>query len=356
MKAKFSTGNGALRAFRRRIPFALVCLCLFAPARAAEAPEWQKACETLPDTNCVVWIQFDPNGGVVDFFRPFAGVTIVEATRDSPQKVLRILVHLAAEPATPNGAVQVAVDSRPFAAMSFTHCAGLDCIGETQISSGDVATLERAQSLEIQAPNFKAISPIRNFAAARAGKGRTIAEVNAEMAAAQQRIREEMQKSIDKLNKQRADEEAKRAKEILDEAPAARKPGGFCAALKRVMADVPDQFKSIKDKKDNRGWSSRVNLPGSGTCRLDINSIYSNYSCTTSFRSREVADKQMASLAQMVGKCLSDRKARPTEGAIDQLPMISFDKKGSKVDVWVTLQRQKSGNVSLYDVDVSVSD
>jgi hypothetical protein len=303
-------------------------------------------CEALPDTNCSTRIQFgDQSGGpVAALAEPLAIVQILEATRGSPDKKLQVLVRFQAEPMSQNGTIQVSVDTKPFADVPFVRCLGLYCIGETQIGAVDVATLEGAKSFEIQAQSVKVSSPIRDFAAARASTGRTLAEVKAEGERLQQDLQKRLQKRAAEIN-----EAAKKADEarFLADAPAGRPQEGFCAALKRVMAAVPDDFKSIIGEYSGLNFSTRVNVPGNGKCEIDSNKVSSSYTCSASFRLREVADKQLASLAQLVGKCLPDQKAERRAGN-DGFPRISFDNRKTKIDVYMYIGKTAGGGG--YDV------
>jgi invasion protein IalB len=190
MKLKVTMAAGALRTPSwLHMALAVFCLCLPVPAGAAgaDAPEWQKFCEAVPDTNCVTWIQVSAQNG------SSAVISIVEPTRNSPQKMLRIVAHFEGAPPPQNGAAQVIVDAKPFADVPFARCAGADCLGEKQISAADVATLESAKSFVVQAATVQVSSPIGNLAAARAGRGKTFAEVKAEG----ERLIQELQKRAD---------------------------------------------------------------------------------------------------------------------------------------------------------------
>jgi hypothetical protein len=133
----------------------------------------------------VTWTRIEQGGRMV------AEVGVVEPRRDSPAKALRVTVHFEAAPPSEKGAVQVTLDAKPFAEVPFIRCTGSDCFGDKQISAADVATLEGAKSLEIQAQNIKVSAPIDNFAEARAGRGKTLAELNAELSEKMKKMAEE---------------------------------------------------------------------------------------------------------------------------------------------------------------------
>ena len=351
----------------RYVPLALVYLCQPLPAAATDMAQakWQKYCEALPDTNCSTFIQFgDQNGGPVGRGAPLAQVFILEPTRVSPTKVFRVVVHFQNAPQSQNGIIQVTVDAQPFANVPFVRCFGSDCVGDKQISAADVATFEGAKSFEIQSGEIKVSSPIGKFVEERAGRGRTFAEVNAEVKEQQEHLQQELLKKAKEVNERL--KEASKTK-FLTDAPAARRQERFCAVLKRVMAAVPDDFKSIMGAPDEfnksvpdeykesvgQDYSSRISIPGSGKCKIDANTVSPSYTCTATFKGREVADKQMAALAQLVGKCLPDVKAERDNG-LDGSPTITFDNRKSNVEVWITSDKTHNVDGDYYEVGLWV--
>lgn len=82
----------------------------------------------------------------------------------------------------------------------------------------------------------------------------------------------------------------------------------FCAAVKRVLAQRPSNFKRIRGKKDILGtWVATLSLPGMGHCAVD--SGYGEldgygYSCDVRAKARAEADRAIDSLARQTLPCL----------------------------------------------------
>jgi invasion protein IalB len=321
------------------VSLVIVLSCRGLPADAVEvaAPKWMKVCGG-PDSDpfCTTMAQLEQT----------MTVQLLEPVRDPSIRKLRVLVGITDPAKAPSlkDTIRISVDSKRFLEMPIVICNTAYCGAEKQLSDGDLAMLAGANSLEIDAPGKSVNAPMGNFAAIRAGKGMTEAEYQAEMA----RLQEELQKKLERAIEDQKEKLKNGGRTFLTDAPAARPQEGFCAALKGVMAAAQGDFKSIRGEPVYGGFVPRISIPGSGECDIDP----LGYWCKTSFKLREVADKQMTSLAQSVGKCLPNVKAERSKSD-DGFPTIEFDNKTSTVDI--TLSKPIEKHIDAYDVTLTVS-
>lgn len=317
--------NSRLRAGAILLVLAALVLSTRIPAAMAQdvTPKWQKLCEELPDTNCITAIQ--------DLTAPrtSVGFQILEPKRDAPSKILRILIQFPEAPASQSGTIKIALDGKPFAEMPFAQCPQANfCFGQKPLSDGEIVVLERTKAIQVRSEAVTFNLPAGELAAVRASRGMTFAEFKE----VQDRVIEELKKSAERLNKK------SRNPGFLDEAPATKPLEGFCTALQEVITAAPGEFKSIIGRLNYSFYAARVSVPGSGTCEVPIETKL-GYSCTTHFRTRVLAEKQMAALVQNVGKCLPHIK--PERSAESNSVTVTFDhrrrgeeQKTAPVSVW----------------------
>jgi hypothetical protein len=295
---------------------AIVSFCVAASAADADAnaAQWETRCSAPPDDICVTSLKLGSD-------TEWTALVFLGESKHISDKALFIWFNSKITPLKPESSIRLIVDSKPFADLTFAGCNRTACTARAPISASAIAKLESAKSFEIQAGTTKVSSPIGNLAAARTGRNKVLDQPR---------------------------QEAKSRNEgFLDEAPAARSQEGFCSALKNVIVEARTHFKSIVGKDDILRRLERMSIPGSGECEVEDRSVFS---CTSKFKLRELADKQMASLAKSVGKCLPAAKATrstDSEGSVQ----IVFDNKNPKIEISHTKNTVDEG----YSVELSVT-
>jgi len=179
---------------------AFVCAFIGAASAQTPTPQWQKVCQASPDTNCATFVQPDTGAN-----RNSLGVQILEPTRDSTDKLLRIIVFRNDAPASDSGTIEIVVDAKRFAEMQFSECPSKVCAGQRPITEAEIGLLERAKTIEVKSGTLTLNLPVGNLAEVRAARGMSADEYKE----AQARSFSEAIKQAEAKSKKLAEETAK---------------------------------------------------------------------------------------------------------------------------------------------------
>jgi hypothetical protein len=193
----------------------------------------------------------------------------------------------------------------------------------------------------MQIHNIKLNSPIGNLSAARAGAGKSAGEIDQELRQEAERLKRDIEE------RRAAEANSPPDPGFLAEAPASHSQKGFCAALKNIIAEARHHFQAIIAEEDILKALARISIPGSGTCEIEDRSIFT---CTSWFKRREIAEKQMAGLARKIGQCLQGVRAQRSTDP-DGSAEIGFDRKQPEIKIL----RKKHDDYDGYSVELSVT-
>lgn len=166
--------------------------------------------------------------------------------------------------------------------------------------------------------------------------------------AAQDSVIEALKKKADELNRKLNDYG------FLDETPAAKPLEGFCAALEDIIVAGRSDFKSVQGPLEYSFYAVRVSIPGSGKCQIPLG--IPDYSCTTNFRTRELADRQLAALARHIDECFPRVKSEHSADRYEiSIPSEDKERKRSVSLITVnSLHKKWNDGVDEYYVSLSV--
>lgn len=126
---------------------------------------------------------------------------------------------------------------------------------------------------------------------------------------------------------------------------ASAQDASFCPALKRVMAEKPKGFAWLKVRpyhSETKEWDTRLKLPGTQFCRVDLER--KNFNCWITGLSKTWTLDGAAKLKTQITTCLGDPSAPEKT---DELPdtsrtMVGWQSEGANIQLITRIGKTKN--------------